>query len=352
MDKDFREIDLVILVKSNKKFNGKFFFQYILNLYGKYNFDRIILVFENKNKVYFNKFHNQIFNLKKIYTISLKKIDNFKIIFSKLRKFKIKKFIFIQDEKLFNFDLLSLINKRISNNLGLVAFKQKRINSGIYFFKKNIFKFFENKKNKINLFENLLKSKKIKKFFFKGFYFDLNNFSSDKKNEKILKKKFTKPAVFFDRDGVINHDYGYVHKIKNFKLRDGVAKALKYLINKYYLFIVTNQSGIARNIFSESQFLSFQKKINEILAKKKIYFNEIQYSPFHPQSKLKRYRKNSSMRKPGNKMIENIKSNWDLDLIRSFMIGDNLSDEIASKKSKIKFFYSKKNLFHQIKLIN
>ena len=57
------------------------------------------------------------------------------------------------------------------------------------------------------------------------------------------------------------------------------------------------------------------------------------------------------MRKPGNKMIENIKSNWDLNIKKSFMIGDKISDKLASQKSNIKFYYAKNNFFKQIKFI-
>ena len=68
-------------------------------------------------------------------------------------------------------------------------------------------------------------------------------------------------------------------------------------------------------------------------------------------AKIKKYRKNSSLRKPGNKMIENIKINWDLNLNKSFMIGDKKSDLIAARGSKIKFYYSEKNFYKQIKSI-
>jgi len=63
---------------------------------------------------------------------------------------------------------------------------------------------------------------------------------------------FKKPAVFLDRDGVINHDYGYVHTINKFKFRNGVIKGLKYLSKKkYYIFVVTNQAGIAKKKFNQ-----------------------------------------------------------------------------------------------------
>ena len=76
----------------------------------------------------------------------------------------------------------------------------------------------------------------------------------------IITNHFKRPAAFLDRDGVINHDYGYVHKIKKFKFKNGVIKGLKYLVDKnYYIFIVTNQAGIAKGIFKEKNFLNLSK---------------------------------------------------------------------------------------------
>ena len=64
-----------------------------------------------------------------------------------------------------------------------------------------------------------------------------------------------KPAAFLDRDGVINYDYGYIYKYKDFKFRTGVIKGLQYLTKeKIRIFIVTNQSGIARKYYSEQKY--------------------------------------------------------------------------------------------------
>ena len=69
-----------------------------------------------------------------------------------------------------------------------------------------------------------------------------------------------KPAAFLDRDGVINYDYGYIKKYENFKFRPGVVKGLQYLKKKKFkIFIVTNQSGIARGLFTEKDLILFQQ---------------------------------------------------------------------------------------------
>ena len=161
-----------------------------------------------------------------------------------------------------------------------------------------------------------------------------------------------KPAAFLDRDGVINFDFGYVYKYKDFKLKPGVIKGLKLLNkNKYRIFIISNQSGIARGLFRKKDVELLHKKFKKSLIKHKIKIHDIKFSPFHPQGKIKRYAKKSETRKPGNLMVKQILRKWPTDVQNSFMIGDKNSDKICAKKSSLYFEFAKKNLFYQIKNI-
>ena len=198
----------------------------------------------------------------------------------------------------------------------------------------------------------MIHQKKISGKIFKNFFIDIGSKYYFNKAEKKLKNEFHKPAVFLDRDGVINYDYGYVHGIDKFKFRTGVVDGLRYIIKRnYHIFIITNQAGIGKGKYTEETFTKLHKKINEKLKKLNIFINDVQYSPFHPEAKIKKYKKSSTMRKPGNKMIENIKNNWDINIKNSFMIGDKVSDKLASKKSKIKFFYAEPNFYKQVRSI-
>jgi len=161
-----------------------------------------------------------------------------------------------------------------------------------------------------------------------------------------------KPAAFLDRDGVINYDFGYVYKYKDFKLRPGVIKGLQLLIkNDYRIFIITNQSGIARGFFKIKDIEILNKKIKKNFKKKKILISKIKYSPFHIKGIIKKYKRNSKTRKPGNLMIKQILKKWNTDLENSFMIGDKNSDKICAKTSKLYFQFPKKNFWKQIKSI-
>ena len=161
-----------------------------------------------------------------------------------------------------------------------------------------------------------------------------------------------KPAVFLDRDGTINYDYGYTYKFAEFKFRPYVIKGLQYLSKrKYLIFIVTNQAGIAKGKFELKDLNKLHRTLKKYFIKKKIKINGIQYCPYHPRGIVKKYKKKSGFRKPGNLMIKKILKKWNIDIKKSFMIGDRLSDKLAAKKSKLYFEYVKNNFYLQVKKI-
>ena len=82
-----------------------------------------------------------------------------------------------------------------------------------------------------------------------------------------------------------------------------------------------------------------------------VYFHDIEFCPFHPQALVKKYKKRTELRKPGNMMIKNIENKWLINKRKSFMIGDSYKDEKTAKKSKIYFEYVKNNLLSQVRLI-
>ena len=389
-----RNIDLVILAggkgtrikkllgkypKPMLKFNNKHFIQYVLNCNCKYNFKRIIILCGFRNKIFFEKLNKKLKNLTKIICIKENKLLGTGGALSNLKKLNVKDFVLVNGDTVFNINLNSLIKDLDKNKIGIVALTKNKdqqskklfnlsiknkslyftenssmMNGGVYFFKKSIFKYIHNKNCSLEneILPKLINSKKIQGKFFTDFFIDIGSkYFFNVANSK-LKKEFCKSAIFLDRDGVINFDYGYVHKLRNFKLRNGVIKGLKYLIKKnYYIFIITNQAGIGKKIYKEDDFIKLHKDMNENFKKNNIFIDDVQFSPYHVDAKIKKYRKNSSLRKPGNKMIENIKINWDLNLNKSFMIGDKKSDLIAARRSKIKFYYSEKNFYKQIKSI-
>ena len=145
----------------------------------------------------------------------------------------------------------------------------------------------------------------------------------------------------------------YLAQFARFIITNKDHEYCKKLIRKgFKLFIVTNQAGIGKGIFSETTYKKFTKEIRNFFLKKKIIFSKISYCPYHPDAKIKKFKKKSKFRKPGNLMIEEIKKKWNIDLKKSFMIGDKKSDKKAAIKSSLKFYYAEKNFYKQIKKIS
>ena len=149
------------------------------------------------------------------------------------------------------------------------------------------------------------------------------------------------------RDGVINKDFGFVSDIDKFKWVDGSLNLIKYLNKKKQnIFVVTNQSGIARGYFSEKKVELLHQYIKNFLQKKNCYINQFYYCPYHPAAKIKKYRKNSNLRKPKNGMFLKIMKDWNINKKNTIMIGDQISDIEFARNSKIKgYLFNEKNLF-------
>jgi len=160
-------------------------------------------------------------------------------------------------------------------------------------------------------------------------------------------------CAFLDRDGVINEDKGYISKISDFKIYPGVGKAISLLNKKNYLvIIITNQSGIGRGLIKIKELENLHNHLKKKIKKDGAKIDDIFYCPFHPEFGKGKYKKKSNDRKPGDGMIKKAIKKWKINTKSSFMIGDKISDKLAAKKAKIKFFYKKeKNLNTQIKNI-
>jgi D-glycero-D-manno-heptose 1,7-bisphosphate phosphatase len=134
-------------------------------------------------------------------------------------------------------------------------------------------------------------------------------------------------ALFLDRDGVINRDFGYVFKIENLEILDGIISLCQKAQNLgYKLIVVTNQSGIGRGYYTEEDFWHFMEGISIEFAKFGVKFDAIYFSPYHPESKIKKYQIGEEFRKPNNGMILKAQEDFNLNLEKSVLIGDKITD--------------------------
>ena len=143
-------------------------------------------------------------------------------------------------------------------------------------------------------------------------------------------------AIFLDRDGTLNIDYGYVHEIDNFKFIDSAIDALRELKKMgYMLVLVTNQSGIARSYFSEEQFLQLTEWMDWSLAEQDVDLDGIYYCPHHPEGKGE-YKEDCDCRKPKPGMLLQAIKELKIDPTQSIMVGDKVEDLKAGIGAKVK----------------
>jgi D-glycero-D-manno-heptose 1,7-bisphosphate phosphatase len=134
-------------------------------------------------------------------------------------------------------------------------------------------------------------------------------------------------AVFLDRDGTLNRDTGYLIRFEDFELIPGVESALLLLQQLgYRLFVVTNQSGVARGYFSFEAMETLHRNIMEFFEAKGIHIEEIAACPHHIEGIDPRFTMDCDCRKPKPGMILQLGRKYKLDLSRSFMAGDKLTD--------------------------
>tara|TARA_B100001287_G_C22547884_1_gene465386 strand:+ start:77 stop:589 length:513 start_codon:yes stop_codon:yes gene_type:complete len=160
-------------------------------------------------------------------------------------------------------------------------------------------------------------------------------------------------ALFLDRDGVINFDYGYVHKIVDFDFRPEIFEICKIaLLRKYKIIIITNQAGIGRKIFSEKDFFLLNEHMIREFEKKLITISGIYYCPYHPTEGKGKYLKDSFFRKPNPGMILKASKDYDINLKESLMIGDKESDYEAARRAKLKYYIDAKNSKWKLNTLN
>lgn len=140
-----------------------------------------------------------------------------------------------------------------------------------------------------------------------------------------------KKAIFLDRDGVLNVDHGYVYKVSDFEFVLGIADVLLYLKKKGYVFIiVTDQSGIARGKYTLKDMQLFNNHLEKEFAKLQIFFEKIYFCPHHPDVFV------CDCRKPSPKFWNVAKDEFNIDLSKSWTIGDKLKDCEAGKAAGTK----------------
>lgn len=148
-----------------------------------------------------------------------------------------------------------------------------------------------------------------------------------------------RPAVFLDRDGVLNVERNHVCRPTEFEWITGAPAAVKWLNDQGYLaVVVTNQAGIGRGLYTEDEFLEFTRWINEQLGRVGAHIDATYYCPHHPTEAVGPYRLTCECRKPAAGLLRRALVEWRVDAARSLMIGDSTSDLLAAEAAGLRGF--------------
>lgn len=151
---------------------------------------------------------------------------------------------------------------------------------------------------------------------------------------------FKVKAFFLDRDGVINIDHGYLSSPEQFDFNPGVFEACKIIKEAgFAIFIVTNQSGIARGYFSEGEYQTLNKWMLSQFSQQGITIDAVYYCPHHATHGTGDYLQDCDCRKPKPGMLLKAKQEFGVDMAASVMIGDKLSDVEAGHNAGISKCY-------------
>ena len=143
--------------------------------------------------------------------------------------------------------------------------------------------------------------------------------------------------MFFDRDGVLNEDYGHVGAIDRFKWRDGAIQMVKKSNDEgKFVFIVTNQAGVAKGKYREEDIATLHAFMQQELARAGAHIDDIRYCPYHPEAVIKSYRRASDWRKPEPGVVSDLLRHWPVDRANSLLIGDSEHDLEAARRAGVR----------------
>lgn len=212
------------------------------------------------------------------------------------------------------------------------------INSGVYWLRSSIVDVIDEGPCSLeqDVFPKLASSGRLVGRIYHGFFIDIGIPEDLRRAREQLSLKLRKPAAFLDRDGTLNYDDGYTHKIDSFRWIEGAKESIRKLNDAGYLvFVVTNQAGIARGYYDESAVVTLHRWMQDELAQIGAHIDDFRFCPHHPEGAIPELSIRCDCRKPEPGMLSSLIDEWQPDLSRSFMLGDSPKDAEAGAAAGI-----------------
>jgi D-glycero-D-manno-heptose 1,7-bisphosphate phosphatase len=174
---------------------------------------------------------------------------------------------------------------------------------------------------------------------FDGYFIDIGIPEDLERARAELPARLTRPALFLDRDGVLNPDKGYLHRISEFEWMPGARETVRLANDRgWYVFVVTNQAGVARGFYEERDIHVLHDFLREELAAAGAHVDAFEYCPHHPDGVRPGYDKACNRRKPAPGMIRDLLKAWPVDEAGSFLVGDMPHDVAAADAAGLRGF--------------
>ncbi|MGM9969520.1 MAG: D-glycero-beta-D-manno-heptose 1,7-bisphosphate 7-phosphatase [Anaeroplasma sp.] len=345
--------------------NNKPFLEYVLNDLNDYGFTKVILAVGYKSNIIYDYFGEQFKNITLVYSYEDSPLgtggcvkqalsyvdDDFVFILNGDTMFKIdyddmanNNCISIAVKKMKDFDRYGEIV--LKDDL-IISFKEKCyvkqgfINGGVYYLPKNIFNGYnlpERFSIEKDFFEKYIDKLNIKAYKSYDYFIDIgipNDYEKAKQDFKMNK------ALFLDRDGIINIDYGHVHKIEDFVLTSNIIDLCKkYQKKNYLIFVITNQAGIGKGLYTTADFNKLTDYMLDLFKSNGIVITKVYYCPHKPEE-------NCECRKPKSKLFFNAITEYNINPQMSVAIGDKLSDLEAAFNAGIENLFFKKTKYEE-----
>lgn len=224
-------------------------------------------------------------------------------------------------------DMVKAIIPRNENKAGNIF-----INGGVYCLNKDIFEdFSHNFSLEEDVLPRLVERSQLRSRVYDGFFIDIGITDTYRAAQNQIPAQQRRPALFLDRDGVLNHDDGHVGTLDRFRWIPGAIEAVRDANNRGdYVFVVTNQAGIARGYYSETDVHILHKWIANEMRSMGAHIDDWRYCAHHPDAVLEEYRAAHPWRKPLPGMMEDLMEHWPIDKANSIMVGDKETDMAAA----------------------
>jgi len=186
-----------------------------------------------------------------------------------------------------------------------------------------------------------------------GYFRDIGVPADFARSQSEIPNRLRRRALFLDRDGVLNHDHGYVGSRDQFEWVDGALDAIRYATAAgWHVFIVTNQSGVARGKYAEADVHDLMAWVCDEVRRHGGTIDDWRFCPYHPEASVERYRQAHPWRKPLPGMLLDLLRAWEVDADRAVMIGDQVTDMQAAEAAGVPgYFFTGGNLLSFVRLI-